>query len=103
MLFLISVNLLRLFAKWKKATSTMADFISITIAINGVRMAAEPNPVMVDIMAAAKAIISINPKSIKNPPIPPLPKGGKGGFSCFVVVASHEGFLTLFFASKSVN
>ncbi|MDO9585144.1 MAG: hypothetical protein Q7I93_01510, partial [Syntrophales bacterium] len=27
----------------------------------------------------------------EDPPIPPLPKGGKGGFSCFVVATSHVG------------
>jgi len=28
----------------------------------------------------------------ENPPIPPLPKGGKGGFSYFVVATSHGGY-----------
>jgi len=27
----------------------------------------------------------------ENPPIPHLPKGGKGGFSYFVVTTSHRG------------
>ena len=46
MLFLMSANFVRLFAKWKKATNTMAAFISIAIATNGVRMVAEPKPVI---------------------------------------------------------
>ena len=31
----------------------------------------------------------------ENPPIPPLPKGGKGGFSCFVVPAPVMGVIVV--------
>jgi len=36
-----------------------------------------------------KLQLCYNMRLYENPPVSPLPKGGKGGFSCFVVAASH--------------